>query len=160
VSLAAITSSLTSTARLAQPDAGIAHAQAELTVPAAGRNIDASTLRLRLDAVANGILYQRQQDERRKAQRSRVIVDLHIKSQPLAHPVLHHRKVAPADLELVVNGRQGVGVIPSQAWNGRAQIIAQRVQRVFGPSGIAAQARSDGGQGIEEEVRLDLRLQQ
>ena len=105
----------------------------------------------------HGVLDQRQQRHRREAQAAPVRARASTpKLQPVGHAQVHQLEVGAHQSQLVAERR--VGLV--QARHRRAQIGDQVAQHRRRALGARLDQRLHVGQRVEQEVRLDLRVQQ
>ena len=142
--------------RLRHADAGVADPQPHLVVDTLAPDLDATALLARVDAVAHRVLDQRQQRHRREAQAAEFGRQVHEEVQSVRHAQVHQFEVG-AHQGQFVRQRGGVAL---QARHRGAQVGDQAAQHRRRLRRAGFHQRPDIGQGVEQEMRLDLRLQQ
>ena len=108
----------------------------------------------RLDAVVDGILEQRLQDQRWDRRIHRQPVDLPVDLQALPEAQSLDALVGARDLDLV-RQRDPLAMLAQR----RAEQVREVGDRLFRHSRVAARERGDGVHAVEQEMRTDARLQ-
>ncbi len=105
------------------------------------------------------VLDQRKQQQWRKRQLAefRGQLDGHGKSRTQAQG--HDIEVAPTQLELIRQRGGRRGPLVAHARQGRAQVLCQRLHELLRAPRVGLDFGADRGERVEQEVRLDLRLQ-
>ena len=134
----------------------VTHPQALARRTATGADLDTTTVHAGVDAVAHGVFHQRQQRHGREALCGQLGRYGDVPLQPVRHAHLHQLQVGTHQHQFI--GQRGLAFV--QARHGGAQVGDQALEHVGGAWRIAFHQRLHVGQGVEEEVRLDLRLQQ
>jgi hypothetical protein len=110
----------------------------------------------RLHAVQHGVLHQRLQQQRQQRRTPGLRVGL----DRVAQPVLHARGL---HVQVGLGQRQLVGqrhLVAAQLAEAGAQVLGEGAERALGLGRLVVDQRGHVGQRVEQEMRLDLRLQQ
>ncbi len=117
-------------------------------------DVDDTPFRQRLDAVVDGILQQRLQNQGRNERVRRHVLHIPAHLEAFAQTQFFNSQVLPRKLHFLAQCDQFVLVC-----HGRAEQIRHVFQRNLGALGIGAHDAQHGVDGVEQEVRPDARLQ-
>src|SRR5208337_3035992 len=133
----------------------VADLDPQLVEDLARRDANAARSAARADAVANGVLHQRLQEQVRHQRRQRDVLNVHLHLQPVLETRLLDVNVLLQEGQLAAE-RQFVDTDSVQR---EAQQVRQLQGHVLGGESVVAGQSGDGIQGIEQEMRLELDLQ-
>jgi hypothetical protein len=135
---------------------GHAHLQAAAFVHA-GAHQHPRCAHLGFHAMLDGVLGQRDQHQRRAVRRQQFGRRLHLELQAW-HAGGHQAQVGTHLFELLAQGGVG-GAVDAQPRDAGAQVGHQAVDHLAGAQRVGGDGAAHAGQGVEQEVRLDLRGQ-
>ena len=118
-------------------------------------DLDLDGIAAALDAVLEGVLQQRLQQQGGNGACERGAVDVPGQRDPIGKALLHDLRVQLQHADFLAQ-RRDLLVAPLQR---RAQQIGQARQQPIGPRHVDLHQRRDRIQGIEEEMRAQLRLE-
>jgi hypothetical protein len=117
---------------------------------------DAPGIAAGADAVTNGILDERLQDEVRNWHVQDRLLDVDVDLEPVAEPRLLDVEVAPDELELATERHERA----IAGGEGLAQEVAEPGDHLVGRLGILVHQLGNGVERVEEKVRVELHLQE
>ncbi len=103
----------------------------------------------------NGVFDERLQKQRRQHARLRLCFDVHIDMQALAEADFFNRQKALQKFQFFAQRNKLLFAEPQR----HSQKIGQQDTHVARPGGVDAGQCADGIEAVEQEVRVDLRLQ-
>src|SRR5271165_6839925 len=142
-------------AETGEPLAVVADLDPQLVEHLARGDANAAGRAARADAVANGVLHQRLQEQVRNQRRQCVRLNIHLYLQPVLEARLLNVNVLLQEGQLAAE-RQFVDTNSVQR---EAQQVRQLQGHVLGGKSIVAGQSGDGIQRVEQEMRLKLDLQ-
>src|SRR5208337_2992215 len=133
----------------------VADLDPQLVEDLARRDANAAGSAARADAVANGVLHQRLQEQVRHQRRQSAGLNIHLHLQPVVEARLLNVNVLLQEGQLAAERK----FVDADSIQREAQQVRQLQGHVLGGEAIVAGQRGDGIQGVEQEVRLKLDLQ-
>src|SRR6266700_3772579 len=155
-SLADIGQSHATFGRRCEADASVEHMHGQLAIDDLRTDLKAATVGLRFQAMFDGVFHQGLQHHRWEDRRFQAFRNIHDHLQAVFHSHRHDFHKGAGQIDLLT--QRGAATV-AHLRHGRAQVANQALLHPGGARRVGLDELVDAGQGVEEEMRLDLGLQ-